>query len=198
MWVGGFGRGDSRGLAASAERMAEVEVYEPAAVASKRPMTCRSAVFASVLFLLVVSLGIAQLPAPKPADPNPWNGTWRLDVKRSSPAAAGEGVPQAYRLTLGPGDGSVVSITWEIPELGEVVKGVTDGSPMPIHRKTPTPGMALGVRRDGRSALVYTVYKDGKVVGGGRMMLVDEGAAWVDLTWPEARQDLASELVYAK
>jgi hypothetical protein len=30
------------------------------------------------------------------------------------------------------------------------------------------------------------------------MMLVDNGAAWVDLTWPLDRQDLASELVYVK
>ena len=30
------------------------------------------------------------------------------------------------------------------------------------------------------------------------MMLVDDGKAWVDLTWPEDRQDLASELVYVK
>ncbi len=178
--------------------MARAEVYDAAAVASKRDMTSRSAVLAPVLLLSVVSMGISQLPAPKPADPNPWNGTWKLDVKRSSPAAAGEGVPQAYRLTLGAGNGSVVPIMWEIPELGEVVKGVTDGSPMAIHRTVPTPGMALGVRRDGASALVYTVYKNGKVVGGGRMMLVDDGAAWVDLTWPDARQDLASELVYAR
>ena len=34
------------------------------------------------------------------------------------------------------------------------------------------------------------------------MMLVDDGHAWVDLTWPAEnghdRQDLASELVYVK
>ena len=30
------------------------------------------------------------------------------------------------------------------------------------------------------------------------MMLVDNGAAWVDLTWPDDRQDLASELLYVR
>ncbi len=141
---------------------------------------------------------VAQLPPRKPADPNPWNGSWKLDVKRSSPAAAEAGVPQVYRFTLGPGDEMTVPIKWEIPELGEVVDGATDGKPMAIHRTKPTPGLSLGVRKDGPAALTYSVYKNGKLNGGGRMMLVDQGRAWVDLTWPEDRQDLASELVYVK
>ncbi len=144
----------------------------------------------------------AQFPPPKPASPNPWNGTWKLDVKRSSPVAAEEGVPQAYRFTLGPSGPTAVPITWEIPELGEVVTGRTDGSPMPIHRTHPSPGLALGVRTDGPAALTYIVYKDGKNTGGGHMMLVDNGKSWVDLTWPAEnghdRQDLASQLVYTR
>ena len=148
--------------------------------------------------LCLASWGVSQLPAPKPADPNPWNGTWKLDVKRSSPAAAEEGVPQAYRFTLGPGHDGVVPIQWEIPDLGEVVKGSTDGKPMHILRNTPTPGLALGVRRDGATSLLYSVYNNGRLIGGGRMMLVDNGAAWVDLTWPDDRQDLASELLYVR
>ncbi len=152
-----------------------------------------------VLFSTVLPFsGYAQLPPRKPADPNPWNGAWKLNVKRSSPAAAQAGVPQVYRLTLGPGSSSVVAIKWEIPELGEVVTGSTDGQPMPIHRTAPSPGLTLAVRTDGSAALVYSVYKNGLLTGGGRMMLVDNGAAWVDLTWPKDREDLASELVYVK
>ena len=149
------------------------------------------------LLLAAVPLS-AQLPPRKPADPNPWNGSWKLDIKRSSPAAAEAGVPQVYRFTLGPGDGGIVPIKWEIPELGEVVDGSTDGKPMVVHRTKPTPGLALGVRRAGPASLLYSVYRDGKLDGGGRMMLVDDGHAWVDLTWPEDREDLASELVYVK
>ena len=107
-------------------------------------------------------------------------------------------MPQVYRFQLGPGNGGVVRIDWEIPELGEVVKGSTNGQPMSVHRTVQTPGLSLGVRREGMTVLLYRVYKKGIDIGGGRMMLVDQGAAWVDLTWPGDRQDLASELVYVK
>ena len=146
----------------------------------------------------ILETASAQLPPPKPADPNPWNGTWKLDVSRSSPEVVKAGAPQAYRLTLGPAITDVVSLKWEIPELGEIVTGATDGKPMEVHRTTPTEGLTLGVRSEGRAQLVYSVYREGKLIGGGRMMLVDNGAAWVDLTWPLDRQDLASELVYVK
>ena len=152
--------------------------------------------FAALLVALPLT---AQLPpSRKPTDPSAWNGSWRLDTKRSSPAAADADVPQVYRFTLGPGDGAAVPIKWEIPELGEVVEGLTDGKPMLVHRLKPTPGLTLAVRKDGPASLVYSVYKDGKLEGGGRMMLVDNNHAWVDLTWPEDREDLASELVYVK
>ncbi len=140
----------------------------------------------------------AQLPAPKPLDPSPWNGSWKLSVQRSSPVAAEIGVPQVYRFRLGPGPSSNVPIKWEIPELGEVVTGKTDNVPMTISRTKSTPGLKLAVHKDGRAALLYSVFKNGKQVGGGRMMLVDDGTAWVDLTWADDRQDLASELVYVK
>ena len=141
---------------------------------------------------------IAQLPPPKPADPNPWNGTWKLDASRSSPDVVKAGAPQVYRLTLGPAITDVVSLKWEIPELGEIANGATDGKPMQVHRTRPANGLTMGVRSEGRAQLVHSVYRDGKVIGGGRMMLVDNGTAWVDLTWPVERQDLASELVYVK
>jgi hypothetical protein len=153
----------------------------------------------SFAFILSGALCIhAQLPPVPPSEPNPWNGTWRLHVKRSSPAAAEEGVPQVYRLTLGTSGPSVVPIRWEIPELGEVVSGQTDGKPMNVHRTHPTPGLTLAVRTDGTRVLVYKVFKDGKLSGGGRMMLVDNGKAWIDVTWPSDRQDLASELTYVR
>ena len=156
-----------------------------------------------VLSIVLIGCGMAlsamaQLPAPKPTDPNPWNGSWKIDLKRSTPGVAEAGVPQVYRFSLGAGNGSVVPIQWEIPELGEVVNGFTDGKPMPVHRTRATPGLTLAVLRDGSSALTYSVYKNGVLEGGGRMMLVDNGAAWVDLTWPLDRRDLASELIYVK
>ena len=154
---------------------------------------------ARVLLALGIVMGAhAQLPKPKPVDPNPWNGSWKLNVQRSSPVAAQKGVPQVYRLTLGPGPSPDVPIKWEIPELGEVVTGKTNGSPMPIVRTKPSPGLRLAVRTDGVASLVYSVFRNGKLIGGGRMMLVDNGSAWVDLTWPENRQDLASALVYVR
>ena len=156
---------------------------------------------ARVNSIVFISLGmmlsaVAQLPSPRPTDPNPWNGSWKIDLTRSTPGVAKVGVPQVYRFSLGAGNGSVVSIKWEIPELGEVVTGLTNGKPISIQRTTATPGLTLAVLRDGSSALTYRVYRNGELEGGGRMMLVDNGAAWVDITWPLDRQDLASELRY--
>ncbi len=153
---------------------------------------------AAFLLCAVTLTATAQLPPPKPADPSPWNGTWKLDPARSSPGVTEAGAPQAYRFTLGPGVPNIVPIRWEIPELGEVVTGKTDNQPMAIVRAKPTPGLTLAVRPDGPASLVYTVMKDGKLSGSGRMMLVDGGKAWIDLTWPLDREDLASELVYVK
>ncbi|MGI4757905.1 MAG: hypothetical protein ACRYGF_13775 [Janthinobacterium lividum] len=155
-------------------------------------------VASSAAFVIASCSVLAQLPPIQVTSPNPWNGSWKLDTKRSSPAASEAGVPQIYRLTLGPAVSREVTITWEIPELGEIVSGRTDGKPMPIHRTVPAPGLSLGVLCEGTSSLQYSVYRDRKLVGGGRMFLVDNGKAWVDLTWPEDRQDLASELVYVK
>ena len=161
----------------------------------RRQPSCWLIAFALALLLLGKSFG-QTLPAPRPDNPNPWNGTWKLSPSRSSSVAAEEGVPQAYRFTMG--TGTTTSIRWEIPELGEIAEGRTDGKPMNVTRNLPEPGLKLGVVAEGSSVLLYKVYKDGKVVGGGRMMLVDNGAAWVDLTWPDTRQDLASVLVYVR
>ena len=150
------------------------------------------------LVLLLCLRADAQLPAAAPHDPNPWNGTWHLDIKRSSPAAAGEGVPEAYRFIFGPAGPAVIPIQWEIPELGEVVRGHTDGKPMDIHRTHPTPGLTLAVKTEGTSVLLYQVFKNGQLSGGGRIMLVDRGRAWIDITWPLDRQDLAAQLTYVK
>ena len=151
-----------------------------------------------VLFTTSLLYAKAQLPAPKLLDPNPWNGSWKLNVQRSSPVAAEPGTPQVYRFTLGPGSNPNVSIKWEIPELGEVVTGRTDDVPMPVLRSKPSPGLRLAVHKDGNASLLYSVFRDAKLIGGGRMMLVDNGRAWVDLTWPDDRQDLASVLVYMR
>src|ERR1700761_2329994 len=82
--------------------------------------------------VLLLAAGVrlsAQLPQPRPLDPSPWNGSWKLKRRRSSPVASQRGVPQVYRFMLGPGPSPSVLIQWEIPELGEVVKGKTDGDP---------------------------------------------------------------------
>lgn len=122
-----------------------------------------------------------------------WNGSWRVDLARSSPAAK-DGVPAVYRFNIDDGG----AITWEIPELGEVVRGRTDGRPMTIHRSQPTPGLTLAVKAISPRELTYEVANDGKVVGGGRMMLVDDASAWVDLTWGPEGPGFGAELVYRR
>ncbi|MGI4975977.1 MAG: hypothetical protein ACRYG6_03435 [Janthinobacterium lividum] len=135
------------------------------------------------------------LPAANAAtsSPSPWNGSWQLSLPRSS-AAAKEGAPGVYRFRLG-NDGEIV---WEIPELGEVVTGRTDGTPMPIRRTEAAPGLTLAVKAVGPRELTYEVARDGRVMGGGRMMLVDDASAWVDLTWGKEGPGYGAELVYDK
>ena len=139
---------------------------------------------------------LAALLAPpsahaRPAS-SPWNGTWTLDAARSSPGAA-EGAAGAYRFTL-----RDRSITWEIPSLGEVVTGRTDGRPMVIRRHGKSDGMTLGVTADGSATLRYRVRKRGAYLGGGLMMLVDDGKAWVDVTWGPPGPPNAAQLVYVR
>ena len=123
---------------------------------------------------------------------SPWNGDWVLSQTRNTPeikAAAADG----YRLHLQP-DGR---IRWEIPSLHEVVEGRTDGQPMPIRRLRPT-ALTLSVSAEGPRVLVYHVARNGKPEGEGRMTLVDQGKAWVDISEPAGRPDLAGAIVYVR
>ena len=90
------------------------------------------------------------------------------------------------------------AIVWEIPELGEIVTGRTDGRPMVIHRTKPTPGLTLAVKAVGPRELTYEVATNGKRDGGGRMMLVDGASAWVDLTWGPEGPGYGAVLVYKR
>ena len=72
-----------------------------------------------------------------------WNGVWTLDPTRSSPGAAEMAAP-GYTFDVTAGG----EITWQIPAIGEIVTGRTDGEPMAVRRGKPTPGMMLSVRAD--------------------------------------------------
>jgi hypothetical protein len=138
--------------------------------------------------LLLASLASATTPAE-----NPWNGTWVLDASRSTPGAKDQAA-DGYRFTL-QADGQ---IKWEIPSLGEVVTGRTDGVPMEIHRTKPSPGLTLSVTAEGPEVLIYKVARNGKPEGEGRMTLVENGKAWVDISWPAGKPQYAGEVVYVK
>ena len=126
-----------------------------------------------------VGLLIAASLAPaSPTRASPWDGSWRLDLGRSS-AMAKQGAADGYRFKI-EADGR---IKWEIPSLGEVAEGRIDGRPMLVHRPTPTHGLKISVKPDGVASLVYTVSDEHGLQGGGRMTLVDQAKAWVDVTW---------------
>jgi len=145
-------------------------------------------------FFLAMSFLLASFTPAATAPPeNPWNGTCVLDAGRSTPGIKDEAA-EAYRFTL-QADGQ---IKWEIPSLGEVVTGKTDGVPMEIHRTKPSPGLTLSVTAEGPQVLVYKVARNGKPTGEGRMTLVDNGKAWVDISWPAGQPQYAGELVYVK
>jgi hypothetical protein len=142
---------------------------------------------------MAATLFLASLtPSATPAE-NPWNGTWILDASRSTPGIKDQAA-EGYRFTLQP-DGQ---IKWEIPSLGEVVTGRTDGVPMEIHRTKPSPGLTLSVIAEGPEVLIYKVARNGKPEGEGRMTLVENGKAWVDISWPAGKPQYAGEVVYVK
>ena len=131
-------------------------------------------------------------PAARAAD-NLWNGSWRLDAARSS-AGAEENAADGYVFAIQP-DGR---IRWEIPSLGEVVTGRTDGQPMAVHRAKERPGMTLSVEPDGPLSLRYKVAVNGQPEGEGRMTIIEGGKAWVDVSWRAGMAEYAGELVYVR
>lgn len=124
---------------------------------------------------------------------SPWDGYWQLDAARSSPNAR-EGAAADYRFHI-LRDGS---LTWEIPSLREVVNGRTDGKPMPIRRPGAPKDLSLSVQRVNDQVLHYQVHLRGVLQGEGRMTLVEDGKAWVDITWPAGKPEHAAVVVYVK
>jgi hypothetical protein len=123
---------------------------------------------------------------------SPRNGDWVLSQTRN-PAEIKDAAAPGYRFHLGPGG----AIRWEIPALHEVVEGRTDGRPMIIRRLRPT-SLSLAVTAEGPYALRYQLFRNGKAEADGRMTLVDQAKAWVDLTEPAGRPDLASAVIYVR
>ena len=150
-------------------------------------------VMCAVFTLSIVDVARAQsLPSIPVLTDSPWNGDWVLSQTRNTAeikAAAANG----YRFHLQP-DGR---IRWEIPSLHEVVEGRTDGQPMVIRRVHAT-ALTLSVSAEGPRVLVYHVARNGKPEGEGRMTLVDQGKAWVDISEPAGRPDLAGVVVYVR
>ncbi|HEY6764276.1 MAG TPA: hypothetical protein VI386_05850 [Candidatus Sulfotelmatobacter sp.] len=146
-----------------------------------------------MVFFWATTLILASLTPATTSAKNPWNGTWVLDAGRSTPGIKDQAA-DAYRFTLQP-DGQ---IKWEIPSLGEVVAGKTDGVPMEVRRTKPSPGLTLSVTAEGPEVLIYKVARNGKPEGEGRMTLVENGKAWVDISWPAGQPQYAGEVVYVK
>jgi hypothetical protein len=142
---------------------------------------------------MLAALMMIAAPTASPADASPWDGSWTLDASRSSPGA-GEQAAAGYRF----GVSKRGAISWEIPSLKEVVLGKTDGTPMVIRRAGKDSGTRLSVRAEGAATLSYRVSQGGRVVGGGRMTLVDAGKAWVDITWGPKGPPYAAELIYVR
>lgn len=125
--------------------------------------------------------------------PSMWNGTWRFAPERSSPGTSGSAAA-AYRFKVEE-DGS---LRWEIPSRREVLNGRLDGRPMPIAYPGAPPGLTLAVTGVSAGEWTYQVAKDGQVMGGGRMVLIDGASAWVDLTWGRDGPGHGHMLVYVR
>lgn len=147
----------------------------------------------SILITATVSMAPAQSLPPLPIlRESPWNGDWVLSQTHNT-AQIKEAAAEGYRFHLEP-DGR---IRWEIPSLHEVVEGRVDGQPMPIRRLKPTT-LTLAVSAEGPRVLLYQVTRNGKPEGEGRMTLVDQGKAWVDISQPVGRPDLAGAVIYVR
>ena len=150
---------------------------------------------AAVLAALTLQTGVVSaqtLPPPPVLTESPWDGDWVLSQTRNTAEIKGAAA-DGYRFHLEP-DGR---IRWEIPSLHEVVEGRTDGQPMAIHRLHPTTS-TLSVTAEGPRVLRYIVRHDGKPEGEGRMTLVEQDKAWVDISGPAGRPDLAGVVVYVR
>ncbi|WP_010217750.1 hypothetical protein [Sphingomonas sp. PAMC 26621] len=153
-----------------------------------------SRLFLSATLLAATAGGaVAQDLPPVPVlTESPWNGDWVQSPTRNTAdikAAAARG----YRFHLQP-DGR---IRWEIPSLHEVVEGRVDGQPMSIRRLKPT-ALTLSVTAEGPRVLLYHVVNNGNPEGEGRMTLIDQGTAWVDISQPVGRPDLAGAVIYVR
>ena len=58
--------------------------------------------------------------------------------------------------------------------------------------------MMLSVSAEGAATLRYRLTKNGRNFGGGLMILVDDGSAWVDVTWGPNGPPAAAQLVYVR
>jgi hypothetical protein len=146
----------------------------------------------AVLALHPGAASAQSLPPPPKLTESPWNGDWVMSQTRNTAeirAAAADG----YRFHIEANG----RIRWEIPSLHEVVEGRTDGHPMAIHRLRPT-SLTLSVIAEGPRVLRYTVSRDGKPEGDGRMTLVERDKTWVDITGVFGRPDLTSVILYVR
>jgi hypothetical protein len=142
---------------------------------------------------LMTAVASAQTLPPRPSlTTSPWNGDWVLSRSRNTDEIK-QTAADGYRFNLAV-DGH---IRWEIPSLHEEVEGQTDGRPMVIRRPGAT-GLSLSVIRVNERVLTYRVSEGGRVEGEGRMTLVDQGKAWVDISQPFDRPDLAGAVVYVR
>jgi hypothetical protein len=146
----------------------------------------------AVASIAVSGLDAQKLPPLPVLSESPWNGDWVISQTRNT-AQIKDAAAEDYRFHLDQ-DGR---IRWEIPSLHEVVEGRTDGRPMPINRLKPT-RLTLSVTAAGPRALVYTVRHDGQPQGEGRMTLIEQGKAWVDISQPAGRPDLADVVIYVR
>ncbi len=146
-----------------------------------------------MLRLILASLVCIATTLPAFASESLWNGHWVLSPSRNTEEIKAQAA-DGYTFTIDE-DGR---IKWEIPSLGEVVVGRTDGQPMEIHRPGTPPGLSLSVEAEGPRVLLYKVAKDGVPRGQGRMTLIEDGKAWVDISWPYGQPQYAGVVIYVR
>jgi hypothetical protein len=124
----------------------------------------------------LIAVGVVGL-ANHPPSPAPGMAPGPSTSSAAAPTPP-DGAAEDYAFSIRP-DGQ---IRCEIPSLKEVVAGKTDGQPMAIHRPGAPADMTLSVTLDGLTVLRDKVTRGGKPFGEGRMTLIEDAKAWIDIT----------------
>jgi hypothetical protein len=102
--------------------------------------------------------------------------------------------PGGYTIATAP-DGT---ITWDIPDYKNTIKGKADGTPLPVSGPTAPPNMTLTLKPVGPRTFNYWVKISGKTLTIGKMTISADGKWLTDTSWAPGKESEKTIGVYMK